>query len=206
MNQTLYGLVALSIVAMVTLSLLRQTTATHQRQAFAETTMQVTGLATEVFDHMEQMYFDRAIAQSIDTPPTCGHVTRPEALTPASAFIPCTGNSPAARYAACSYLEGFDGLTNVPFERGGFDFEVDIDVAYVDPATHQPSATPTFAKAVTLSITHPHMYMGRDRSSPLTVEMRRVIYYDRVADPALTPYASDSCPPPPPYPIRPTAR
>ncbi|NBB75674.1 MAG: hypothetical protein GVY35_18680 [Bacteroidetes bacterium] len=207
MNQTLYGLVALSIVTMIMLSLLRRTTASHQRQAFTETTMQVTGLATAVFDHMEPMYFDRAIAQSIDTPPTCGHVSRPEALTPAGAFTPCTaGDTPEARYTACHYLEGFDGLTDVPFERGGFDFEVDIDVEYVDPDTHQPSATPTFAKAVTLSITNPHMHLGRDRSRPLTVEMRRVMYYDRVTDDALIPYASGSCPPPPSYPVRPTSR
>ena len=74
--------------------------------------------------------------------------------------------------------DDFDGLT---FTRtlDGFAYTVSVEVSYVvETSPSQYSGSQTYAKAVRLLITNPHIFFG-DPSNPLTIEMRRVFTYQR---------------------------
>jgi len=189
MAQTLYALLALVLLSMVSLNAQRGTTNTQQRQIFNEVSTQVTGVASEVFDHLDRpgVYFDKYIFDTRSTFPTCGRVTTSSVLTAEAAFVPST-------YATSSYLEGFDGLTDVVVMREDIEYLVDVAVRYVDPVTLAPSAMQTFAKEVTLTISSPLLFL-RTPSNPVTVTMRRVFEYDMVTKASYIPYSSSgTCP------------
>lgn len=191
MAQTLYGLIALALVSMLALNMHRGTTHTQQRQVFNEVATQVTGVGTEVFDHIarDSVYFDKFVYDTRATFPTCGRTTTPTVFTPKGAFVP------AASYAGSRYLEGFDGMTDVPIDRDDIRFFVDIAVDYVDPVTLAPAATPTYAKEVVLTISSPLLFLGAP-TNPVEVTMRRVLEYDTVTKSAYIPYSSSgTCPP-----------
>lgn len=185
MAQTLYGLIALALVSMLTLNMHRSTTNTQQRQIFNEVVTQVTGVGAEVFDHIarENVYFDKYVFDTRSIFPTCGRTTSPDVFTPEASFVP------AASYATSRYIEGFDGMTDVAVDRDDIQFLVDIDVRYVDPGTLVPSATPTYAKEVTLTISSPLLFL-RTPTNPVEVTMSRVIEYDMVTEEAYIPYSS----------------
>jgi len=184
MAQTLYGLIALALVSMLALNLQRGTTNTQQRQIFNEVATQVTGVAGEVFDHIarDSVFFDKYVYDTRFLFPTCGRTTSSAVFTPKAAFVL------AASYAASRYVEGFDGM-QVTIDREDIEYVVDIAVDYVDPVTLAPSATPTFAKEVTLTISSPLLFL-RTPDSPVEVTMRRVLEYDRVTKDAYIPYSS----------------
>jgi hypothetical protein len=184
MAQTLYGLIALALVSMLALNLQRGTTNTQQRQIFNEVATQVTGVAGEVFDHIarDSVFFDKYVHDTRFLFPTCGRTTSPSVFTPKASFVP------AASYATSRYIEGFDGL-QVTIDRADIEYVVDIAVDYVDSVTLAPSATPTFAKEVTLTISSPLLFL-KTPSNPVEVTMRRVLEYDRVTKNAYIPYSS----------------
>lgn len=191
MAQTLYALMALALLSMVTLNMQRGTTNTQQRQIFNEVSTQVTGVASEVFDHIGRrgVYFDKYISDTRTTFPTCGRVTSPAVFTAEAAFVA------AGSYATSAYIEGFDGMTDVPVDRDDIQYLVDMEVRYVDPVTLAPSATPTFAKEVTLTISSPLLFL-RTPNNPVDVTMSRVFEYDVVTKASYIPYSSSgTCPP-----------
>jgi len=184
MAQTLYGVIALALVSMLALNLQRGTTNTQQRQIVNEVATQVIGVAGEVFDHIarDSVFFDKYVFDTRFLFPTCGRTTSPAGFTPKAAFVP------AASYATGRYIEGFDSL-QVTIDRDDIAYVVGIAVDYVDPVTLAPSATPTFAKEVTLTISSPLLFL-KTPDSPVEVTMRRVLEYDRVTKPAYIPYSS----------------
>ena len=184
MAQTLYGLIALALVSMLALNLQRGTTNTQQRQIVNEVATQVTGVAGEVFDHIarDSVFFDKYVLDTRFLFPKCGRTTSPSVFTPKASFVP------APRYATSRYVEGFDSM-QVTIDRADIEYVVDIAVDYVDPVTLAPSATPTFAKEVTLTISSPLLFL-KTPSNPVEVTMRRVLEYDRVTKDAYIPYSS----------------
>jgi hypothetical protein len=196
MAQTLYGILALVLVSMLSLNMQRGSMQTQQRQALNEVGMQITGVAEEVFDHIgrEAVAFDRFVDSTRAIAPVCGRTETPKAFTEPARFatVACSG----AGYESCPYIEGFHGMTDLSFERDGLPFEVDVEVAYVNPRTLAPLA-PTarsFAKEVTLSVSSPLLYLNTP-SNPLTVRLSRVYEYDAVTDPVYFPMKPDgSCP------------
>lgn len=185
MAQTLYGLIALALVSMLALNMHRGTTSTQHRQVFNEVATPVTGVGVEVFDHIarDSVYFDKYVYDTRNTFPTCGRTTSPDVFTPEGGFVP------AASYGTSRYIEGFDGMTDVPIERDDIQFFVDIAVRYVDPVTLAPVATPTFAKEVTLTISSPLLFLGTPET-PVDVTMRRALQYDTVTKEVYIPYSS----------------
>lgn len=191
MAQTLYGLIALALVSMLALNMQRGTTNTQQRQIFTEVATLVTGVGTEVFDHIgrDGVYFDKFVADTRTTFPTCGRTTTPTVFTPKASFVA------APTYATSPYIEGFDGMTGVPIDRDDIPFLVDIAVDYVDPVTLAPAAAPTYAKEVILTISSPLLFL-KSPANPVEVTMRRVFEYDTVTKSAYIPYSSSgTCPP-----------
>jgi hypothetical protein len=184
MAQTLYGLIALALVSMLALNLQRGTTNTQQRQIVNEVATQVTGVAGEVFDHIarDSVFFDKYVYDTRFLFPTCGRTTSASVFTPKAAFVS------AASYATSRYVEGFDSM-QVTIDRDDIEYVVGIAVDYVDPVTLAPSATPTFAKEVTLTISSPLLFL-KTPDSPVEVTMRRVLEYDRVTKNAYIPYSS----------------
>ena len=190
MAQTLYGLIALALVSMLALNMQRGTTNTQQRQIFNEVATQVTGVASEVFDHIARdgVYFDKYVSDTRTLFPTCGRTTTPSVFTAEAAFVP------AASYATSTYIEGFHGMTDIPIDRDDIQYLVDISVRYVDPVTLAPSAVQTFAKEVTLTLSSPLLFL-RTSSNPVEVTMSRVIEYDMVTKATYIPYSSSgTCP------------
>lgn len=190
MAQTFYGLIALALVSMLALNMHRSTTNLQQRHIFNEVATQVTGVGSDVLDHVSRsgVYFDKYIYDTRTTFPVCGRVTSPDVFTPKDAFIP------AATYATSPYLEGFDGMTEVRIDRDDLTYLVDLNIEYVDPITGTPSAVPTFAKKVTLTISSPFLFL-RTPETPVEVTMSRVIEYDVVTKEAYFPYSSSgTCP------------
>ena len=190
MAQTIYGLVALALVSMLALSMHQGTTSTQQRHILNEVTTQVTGVGVEVFDHIGRtgVAFDKFVVDTQTTFPTCGRTTSAAVFTPEASFVP------AASYATSTYIEGFDGMTDVPIDRDDIPFLVDIEVAYVDPVTLAPSGAPTFAKEVTLTISSPFLFI-KTPATPVEVRMQRVFEYDMVTKAAYIPYSgSGLCP------------
>ncbi len=185
MAQTLYGLIALALVSMLALNMQRGTTNTQQRQIFNEVATQVTGVGSEVFDHIARdgVYFDKYVYDTRSVFPTCGRTTSPSVFTAEASFVPATS------YEASTYIEGFHGMTDVPVARDDIQYLVDIEVQYVDPVTLAPSATQTFAKEVTLTISSPLLFL-RTPDNPVEITMSRVLEYDMVTKDAYIPYSS----------------
>jgi hypothetical protein len=196
MAQTFYGILALVLVSMLALNMQRGSMQTQQRQALNEVGMQITGVAEEVFDHIgrEAVAFDRFVDSTRAIAPVCGRTETPRAFTDPFRFaaVACSG----AGYESCPYIEGFHGMTDLPFERDGLPFEVDVEVAYVDPRTFAPLSPParSFAKEVTLTVSSPLLYLDTP-STPLEVRLSRVYKYDTVTESVYFPLQPNgSCP------------
>ena len=100
-------------------------------------------------------------------------VTTANGLTAENNFGGC------ASFSTCESIEEFDGVS-FNRERDGFRFGVSINVRYVDEDDPTiVTGSQTFAKEVTVSVTNPHMSLG---GNPVTLQMRRVITYDKVTD------------------------
>jgi len=197
-----YTILSLLLLGIFALTMMRTSVQTQQRMISNEVITQVTGVAEEVFDHADGYWFDERVDESDhhQQPPIfpiiqaseTGQLTSPSA-TPSSGtdgWGGCTDTiylmdpnmgqrrlQNTARPETCDDLDDLHGLT-LDVDRDGLIYEVEVEVEYVDPvAPSTVSATPTFAKAVRLTITTPQYRMGDD---PLEVQFSRVFPYTRV--------------------------
>lgn len=170
--QVIYGLTAMALVALVSLTVQRTSTGTQQRMIVNEVATQLGGVGVEVLERIGSLPFDsKTDTTKVFTFPL---VTEANQLTDASAFGGCVD------FALCEDIDDFHGLT-IQREQDDFTYGLQIDVEYVDVlapfgSTYGPQS---FAKKVTLSVTNPHLYLG-DRDNPLTVTLSRVFTYQRV--------------------------
>ena len=168
--QALYGLLAMSLVALLSLTAMQAMRGTDNRIMVNEMATQATGVGVDVLEAIGQLPFDsKTDTTKVFTFPT---VTLPEQLTSAADF------GGAADFASSEDIDDFDGLT---FTRtlDGFAYTVSVEGSYVvETSPSQYSGSQTYAKAVRLLITNPHIFFG-DPSNPLTIEMRRVFTYQR---------------------------
>lgn len=168
----MYALLAMAIIALIAFTVSTSTRRSDQRMTFNEVSTQASGVAVDVIEHISRLPFDVATDTSKVSvwPP----VSSPAALTPAANFGGCVS------YNTCESIEEFHGFA-FPVVRDNFRYDVSVDVAYVDednPSVY--SANQTYAKQVTVSVASPHMNIG---NGPLTLQMRRVITYDKVTNP-----------------------
>lgn len=207
MTQLVYCILAILILSVLTMTAQQGIAANLQTQTLTELETQLTGVGTEVLEHIGQTYYDEytyTYRATREGPYFCGRVRQdqPQTLADPGAFTACTGGATTSEtFRNCPYIEGFDGLATatdtLQRTRSGFDYAVsDISVQYVDPATFAPAATETFAKEVSVTVENPYLYVGADPTNTFKLEVSRVFTYGCVADynkiPALR--AGQSCP------------
>jgi len=145
---------------------MRTTRKTADRIVFNEMTTQASGVAVDALEAIGRRPFDAVTT-----------VESPDDLTDPGEFGGCD------LFELCADVDDFDGLT---FRRTveGFEYEVEVDVWYVDPDS-PGSDTPTgpsYAKQVRVRVTNPHIFVG-DPSNPLEIEMHRTYTYLPLAAP-----------------------
>ncbi len=198
----IYTLTATLLVGLLALSTFRTTANTQQRMVANEILTQVAGVSDEVFEHAAGYWFDERVDENDWPlqPPTFPIITESQVDE-----LTGTGTSPGAttdgwggctaaiytldanmkqnrltnttRPETCDDLDDLHGLT-LEMEREQMIYEVDFAVGYVTPTNLTQSVTgPTFAKALTLTITTPNYVIGND---PLEITMSQVFTYPRL--------------------------
>jgi len=162
----------MALVALLSFTVSQSQRGSQRRMAFNEVSTQASGVAVDVIEYISRMPFDvnTDTSKVFVWPP----VTTANGLTAEGDFGGC-GN-----FIACESVEQFDGVSFTR-KRDGFQFNVSIDVRYVDEDNPTlATGYQTFAKEVTVNVANPHMTIG---GNPVTLQMRRVITYDKVTDP-----------------------
>lgn len=198
----IYTLTAMLLVGLLALSQFRTAANSQQRMVANEVLTQVTGVSDEVFEHAVGYWFDERVDEDDWPlqPPTFPIITESQVdeLTATSTTPGATtdgwGGCTAAIYTldanmkqnrltntsrpeTCDDLDDLHGLT-LQMEREKMLYEVDFAVRYVDPTDlTQTVSGPTFAKALTLTITTPNYVVGND---PLEITMSQVFTYSRL--------------------------
>lgn len=171
--QALYGILAMAIVAILSLTVMRASRSTEHSMVLNEVTTQASGVGVDVLEAIGRLPFDsKTDTLKVTKIPA---VESADELTGPGSFGGC------ASFSDCEDIDDFDGLTTTR-ALDGFEYDVEIDVRYVveaSPGTY--SGVNTFAKEVRVLITNPYIHFG-DPSNPLTVEMRRVFTYQRTTD------------------------
>ncbi len=170
--QTLYALLAMALVALLSLTVASSSRRSSQRMAVSEVSTQASGVAIDVIEQIARAPFDVATDTSKVSvwPP----VSSAAGLTAEADFGGC------AYFNTCESVEEFDGVT-FDYTRDGFTYGVSIVVRYVDEDNpNYQTGSQTFAKQVTVDIASPHLQIG---AAPAVLRMQRVITYDKVTDP-----------------------
>jgi len=171
--QALYGLLAMALVAILSLTVMRATRSTDNSILVNEMATQASGVGVDVLEAIGRLPFDsKTDTTKVFTFPT---VTSADELTGEGSFGGC------ASFADCEDIDDFDGLT-VTRTLDDFEYDVEIQVRYVsEDSPDVYSGGNTFAKEVRVQITNPYIFFG-DPSNPLTIEMRRVFTYQRATE------------------------
>ena len=184
MSQFIYLIVAIFLVMIVGVQINRGAESTLHQQTLSEVGTQLTGVGTEVLEMVGSSYFDRFTYANRTTTPYCGRTSSPDVFS--TVYVPSR-----------NYIEGFAGL-DTTLVRSEFGFEVRVDtVEYVSTVDYTtPSATPTFAKRVTVTAENPHLHVGDDTTNTFSLTMSRVFTYACVTDPQYIPYTfpGEPCP------------
>lgn len=169
--QALYGILAMALVALLSLTAMQATRSTDNRILVNEVATQASGVGIDVLEAIGSLPFDsKTDTTKVFVFPA---VTSADQLTAEADFGGCIA------FVDCEDIDDFDGLT---FTRDfdGLDFSVTVAVRYVNEVSpDQYTGTQTYAKEVRLLISNPYVYFTNP-SNPLTVEMRRVFSYQRV--------------------------
>lgn len=170
--QTLYSLIALLLVMLLSLNFYQGRNHTQQNMIVNEVLTPFNDLGMELLDHIGRQAFDENTDETKIAEPTWPIVTSPSGLTAEASFGGCTD------FWTCDDIDDFHGLT-VNRDLNGLPYTVDISVRYVDELDpDQPTGgAPSYAKEVTLEISTAAIQMG---GAPLTVKIGRVYTYDRI--------------------------
>ncbi len=144
MKQTLLAICGLVLTMLLAVSLQRNAVRGESSKVSTEIETLAGHAALDVLAHIA--------AQPFDANTAAGAVSTPADLTPASAFP--TGLA----FAAAADVDDFHRMATLDRTAGpdSLTFQVDAEVAYVTE-TAQPSAAPTYQKAVTVTVRHAHL-------------------------------------------------
>lgn len=145
MSQTIGAFMALLTVMTFTVNYQRSEILTQQRVVAGELEVMGNAIASEVMNYVATKSFDASVA--------VGTVSR---LDPNTANLTLSSDFGGKLYAEANDIDDFSGIRGQAFfyemsDGNGFDFEVDIDVRYVDD-TGKESLIPTLTKEVTVSV------------------------------------------------------
>lgn len=171
MVQTLYGILAMSMLALLTLTLNNSIHSNDQEMMMNEISSHVTGMADELFDEISGLSYDSATLSDQNL------VTR-DVLSDEETFG--TENcEPENNFSGCWVMNDLHGAT-MEHTVGGITYHMEISLRYVDESDPtQDSSTPTFSKMAEIRISSPDLYIGSS-SNPLTVVLDRLYNYPRV--------------------------
>jgi|GEM_PF-3004225 len=171
MVQTLYGILAMSMLALLTLTLNNSIHSNDREMMMNEISSHVTGMADELFDHISGLSYDSATLSDQNL------VTR-DVLSDEETFG--TENcQPENNFSGCWVMNDLHGAT-IDHTVGGITYQMEVSLRYVeenDPTVD--SSTPSFSKMVEIRISSPDLYIGSS-SNPLTVVLDRLYNYPRV--------------------------
>lgn len=172
MIQTLYGLLAMMMVALLTLTMNNAIHSNGSRMMMNEVSSQVTPIADEIFEQIGQYPYDSATLSG-------QFITDPASMLADADAFGSASCDPNNRYEGCEKMHDLHGTTALR-EVDGMPFEIDIEFEYVnDSDPTQASSIPTFSKKVTLTITSPYIYVGSS-ADPLQIALTRVYSYPRI--------------------------
>ena len=169
MIQTLYGLIAIFIVAILMLTMNRSIHANETRMMENEVTAQVTPIATDIFDFIGNLPYDADVSSKVR-------------VDDATSFQnPIAGSGfcdPADNFDDCIVMNDLHGKT-IAREIHGLTYEIEVELEYLDNATPPAvSASPTFHKRARLTITSQDLTVS-GTNLPLEVELTRRYHYPR---------------------------
>lgn len=145
MSQTIGAFMAILTVMTFTANYQRSEMLTQQRIVKGELEVMANAVASEAMAYIATKPFDSNVEN--------GTVTR---LDPNTAALTPSAGFGGQLYANAGDIDDFDALADhdVFYEMAdgnGFNFDVDVDVKYVDESG-SPSAAPTFTKQVTVTV------------------------------------------------------
>lgn len=168
--QVFYSLIAIFLLALLSLTVSRSTHRLDSRIYVNEVVTEASGVATSIIETIGQKPFDsKTDTTKVSTFPA---VTSTTQLTPQANFGGCTV------FALCEDIDDFHGLV-ITRQLNGFEFTATITVQYVnenDP-DYLPGAQ-TYAKEVLVEITNRYVNSG-SISAPITVPFRRIFSYQK---------------------------
>ncbi len=169
--QALYGILAMSLVSLLSLTAVQSKRKTDTRMVINEAATHATAVGVDILEAAGGLAFD---AQT-DTLRVFNFpaVSDADELTSEIDFGGATMLSDALD------LDDLDGVT-IDRTLGEFRYTVTLDVRYVDEyAPDVYTGYQTFAKELRLEIENEHLFVG-NRSNPLTIEMSRVFTYQQI--------------------------
>ncbi len=170
--QAFYGLIAMAIVALVGLTMQRSINGNQQRIVVNEVATDLSGVAVEVLEHIGSKAFDaRTDTNKVTVFPAVTSASQLTSPTDATEWGACTN------YQLCEDIDDFDGMM-LTRNRDGLEYQITIDVEYVDPDNPDTPSGKSYAKAVEVAVSNPYMKVGSS-NTPLTVNMYRVFTYQR---------------------------
>ena len=169
----LYALLSIMLVGLFSTSMFRSIHHSENKMVLNEVLTELSGAGYNVLEFIGRRAYDENTDESKIFPLVYPVITGTGQLTAAADFGGCA----SLTYAnpTCDDLDDFDGLV-VTVTEGGLEYNVSIDVQYVDPLTASPSLGKAFGKEVTLTITNPYVLVG---GAPLEVSLSRAFTYDR---------------------------
>ena len=172
----IYAVLAIMLVGVFSMNMHRSMHQAQHKMVLNEVTTELTGAAYDVLEHIGRQPFDENTNEQKISPLVYPIITAENQLTQAGGAEWGTCTSLSVTADTCDDLDDFDGVaTTVVVD--GFQYDVEIDVAYVDPAN--PNSLPgtrTYAKQVAVTISNTYIRVG---GQPLEVTIKRVFTYNR---------------------------
>lgn len=169
----IYAVMSIMLVGIFSTNMFRSIHQSELRMITNEVLTELTGAGYDVLEFIGRRAFDENTDESKIDPLVYPVITTVGQLTSIAGFGGCDSFTLAP--PGCDDIDDFDGVT-ADVTLGAFVYEVEVDVRYVVPTTAAPSASPTYAKEVTLTLTNPYVLIGAD---PLQVTVSRVFTYGR---------------------------
>lgn len=184
MIQTVYALLAIMLIGLVTLSFSRGIHSNEQEMMLNELASEMTSVGSEILNEVGRYPYD-PVALVVTT----DHVLNTRgALRLESTFGTGSTCNPNTQYSGCLFINDFHGKTATRVRQriyNGVTHDItytveSIVVRYVSESTpHTPTGTKTFAKEVVVTVSCPLVYLGSP-DTPLKVQMSRVYTYPNI--------------------------
>jgi hypothetical protein len=170
MIQTLYSLIAIMMLAVLTLTFNKALHSNDTRMILTEVSSQVTPVAMDILDYIGTLRYDASVED-------IGLVQPSNLQDPIQGSTLCDPNN---GYQGCAdVMNELHGKT-ITRTVHGLTYNILVEFEYLDPINpDQVSPDPSFHKRATLTITSPEL-MQANTNTPLEIKIKRRFSYPRV--------------------------